>query len=88
MRDKIRSQNTVDLNQFKFGNSSSFFTSRHMAHDSPAPSFNSRELKTLQQQLLISLKFHHRQTLKDLPLELALEAMMEAWNSCNEQRPN
>ena len=56
-----------------------------MAQDPSQLSSKSREQRKLQQQLLSSLKFHHRQTLQQLPLELALEAMMNAWNSCNDQ---
>lgn len=33
----------------------------------------------LQKQLQLSLKFHHRAILKQLPKELALQAMNEAW---------
>ncbi|NJM68641.1 MAG: hypothetical protein HC851_24755 [Acaryochloris sp. RU_4_1] len=37
----------------------------------------------LHKQLTISLKFHHSETLKQLPLETALRSMVEAWNSCH-----
>jgi hypothetical protein len=45
---------------------------------------NSRKLVSaeqlrLQKQLQLSLKFHHRDVLKQLPRELALQAMNEAW---------
>ena len=52
-----------------------------MNHDSPPRSPNSRETKSLQQQLVTSLKFHHKKTLQQIPLEVALQAMMEAWNA-------
>lgn len=46
-----------------------------------------QRLAVLHKQLVISIKFHHSGTLKDLPLEMALQAMMEVWESCNpEQR--
>ena len=39
----------------------------------------SAEYLRLQKQIQISLKFHHQETLKQLPRELALQAMNEAW---------
>lgn len=39
----------------------------------------SAEHLRLQKQLQLSLKFHHRDVLKQLPRELALQAMNEAW---------
>jgi hypothetical protein len=39
----------------------------------------SKEHLRLQKQIQISLKFHHRDVLKQLPRELALQAMNEAW---------
>ncbi len=42
-----------------------------------------QQLSILHKQLVISLKFHHPETLKKLPLELALQAMTEVWQSCN-----
>jgi hypothetical protein len=44
------------------------------------------QLAALQQQLIISLKFHHRPTLQQLPMEMVLQAMMEAWDACNTQK--
>lgn len=35
----------------------------------------------LQKQLQLSLKFHHREILRQIPRELAVQAMNEAW--CN-----
>lgn len=41
----------------------------------------------LRQQLVSSLKFHHRETLAKLPLEAAVAAIAEAWQSSHpEQR--
>jgi hypothetical protein len=40
-------------------------------------------LLVLHKQLVISLKFHHGETLAKLPLEMALQAMAEVWESCN-----
>ena len=42
-----------------------------------------QRLSVLSKQLVISLKFHHRETIKKLPLEMALQAMIEVWQSCN-----
>ena len=39
----------------------------------------SAEYLRLQKQIQLSLKFHHQETLKQLPRELALQAMNEAW---------
>ena len=39
----------------------------------------SAEYLLLQKQIQISLRFHHQETLKQLPRELALQAMNEAW---------
>jgi hypothetical protein len=33
----------------------------------------------LQNQLMMSLKFHHREILKQIPRDLALQAMNQAW---------
>ncbi|NCJ08451.1 hypothetical protein GS597_18455 [Synechococcales cyanobacterium C] len=42
-----------------------------------------KELSVLKKQLIISLKFHHSDTLKKVPLDVALQAMMEVWESCH-----
>ena len=70
---------------FTFSYLSHILLSNPMHHDISTPSTSSRDAKHLQQQLLSSLKFHHRKTLQELPLDLALEAMMQAWNSCQPQ---
>jgi hypothetical protein len=44
---------------------------------------DSQHLSVLYKQLVISLKFHHSQTLGQLPRDLALQAMNEVWESCN-----
>jgi hypothetical protein len=41
-------------------------------------------LSVLHKQLVISLKFHHAQTLSKMPLELAVQAITEVWKSCNQ----
>ncbi|MCG9891498.1 MAG: hypothetical protein MH252_10530 [Thermosynechococcaceae cyanobacterium MS004] len=47
----------------------------------PVP-HDSQHLSVLYKQLVISLKFHHGQTLSELPRDLALQAMNEVWESC------
>lgn len=47
------------------------------SHDSPD------EIAALRQQLAISLKFHHRETLQKISLEAAVKAMAEAWDACH-----
>lgn len=37
-------------------------------------------------ELIASLKFHFRQTLTAMPLEIALLAMREAWKACNQEQ--
>lgn len=34
----------------------------------------------LQKQLQLSLRFHHREILKQIPKEIALQAMNQAWS--------
>lgn len=41
------------------------------------------EISVLRKQLAISLKFHHSETLARLPKELAIQTLMEVWNSCH-----
>lgn len=41
------------------------------------------QLNILEKQLGISLKFHHSNTLQKLPQEVAMQAMVEAWQSCH-----
>jgi hypothetical protein len=48
----------------------------------PVPQ-DSQHLSVLYKQLVISLKFHHGQTLCQLPRDLALQAINEVWESCN-----
>jgi hypothetical protein len=47
---------------------------------------NYRELQILQKQLAISLKFHHQESMKKLPLEMVLETAAQVWQSCNHKR--
>ncbi|NJM75178.1 MAG: hypothetical protein HC852_04575 [Acaryochloridaceae cyanobacterium RU_4_10] len=44
---------------------------------------DSQHLAVLYKQLAISLKFHHGQSLAQIPRDLALQAMNEVWESCN-----
>ncbi|MCS7225785.1 MAG: hypothetical protein NZ821_02190 [Gloeomargarita sp. SKYB31] len=37
-------------------------------------------------ELIAGLKFHFRQTLSEMPLEVALLAMREAWKGCNQEQ--
>lgn len=41
-----------------------------------------QQLAVLHRQLVIRLKFHHAETIKQLPLDVALQAMEEVWYSC------
>lgn len=50
-------------------------TSRVTTHDD--------EILALRQQLISSIKFHHRETLQKIPLESAVKAMAEVWNACH-----
>lgn len=45
-----------------------------------------QHLSILHKQLVISLKFHHSQTLSQIPLELAVQAITEVWNSCHREQ--
>jgi hypothetical protein len=38
---------------------------------------------SVKKELMSSLKFHHGKTLQNLPMEVAIEAMKEAWLSVN-----
>lgn len=40
-----------------------------------------RDQRIAQKQLMVSLKFHHRELLKKLSLEMSLEAIAEVWYS-------
>jgi hypothetical protein len=39
----------------------------------------------LQKQLQMSLKFHHREIFRQIPEEIALQAMNQAWNNSQTQ---
>ncbi|QUY45554.1 hypothetical protein [Acaryochloris marina] len=41
------------------------------------------EISCLRMQLAISLKFHHCETLQNIPLESAVRAMTAAWDTCH-----
>lgn len=41
-----------------------------------------QHLQVIYRQLVISLKFHHSQTISQLPEDLALQAMHEVWLAC------
>lgn len=46
------------------------------------PPLDPHQQAVLYKQLVISLKFHHRDTLAKLPRDLALRAINEVWESC------
>lgn len=39
---------------------------------------------SLKEQLTSSLKFHHSATLKQLPLDVALDVLTQVWGACHE----
>ena len=39
-------------------------------------------------QLIIGLKFHYGKTLEEIPLDVAVDAMVKVWESCNSQTSN
>lgn len=41
-----------------------------------------KDYRLEEMQLIMSLKFHHSETLGDIPLEVALSAMSRVWMSC------
>ncbi|NJK41026.1 MAG: hypothetical protein HC934_06080 [Acaryochloridaceae cyanobacterium SU_2_1] len=45
-----------------------------------------QRLSVLHKQLIISLKFHHSQTLEQIPLEMAVQAVIEVWESCHKTK--
>lgn len=45
-----------------------------------------QRLSVLHKQLIISLKFHHSQTLEQIPLEMAVQAVIEVWESCHQAK--
>jgi hypothetical protein len=46
------------------------------------------DLRSIQKQLTISLKHHHSETLKRLPLENVIQAIAHAWYSCRNSTSN
>lgn len=44
--------------------------------------------RALEAQLVIGLKFHYPDTLKNIPLDVALRAMAKVWESCQEKESN
>ena len=48
-----------------------------MSSNSSAPDYRAKEA-----QLIISLKFHYGTTLGELPLDVAVDAMVKVWESC------
>lgn len=44
------------------------------------------KLNTLGQELEGSLKFHHSHTLQKIPQEVAVQAMIEVWQSCHSKQ--
>ncbi|MEM9136773.1 MAG: hypothetical protein AAGB01_05435 [Cyanobacteria bacterium P01_F01_bin.42] len=53
-------------------------------HQKPAPNYKATsEYKAKEAQLIISLKFHYGPTLSEIPLDVAVDAMVKVWESCN-----
>jgi hypothetical protein len=51
---------------------------------------DSQRLKVIYRQLVISLKFHHSETISQLPRDVVLQAINEVWESSeigSNQRP-
>lgn len=46
------------------------------------------EKDRLRNQLLICLRFHHHELLKQVPLESAVKGMHEAWKACHPETDN
>lgn len=43
------------------------------------------EKNKLRNQLLICLKFHQHEILSEVPIEVAVKGMYEAWNACHSE---
>ena len=52
----------------------------------PAKKQESHHYRALEAQLVIGLKFHFPDTLKNVPLEVALRAMEKVWVSCQDKK--
>ncbi len=52
------------------------------------PKNESCEFRDQEAQLAMSLKFHFRETLSKIPLDMALNAMAKTWESCQEDSDN
>ena len=48
-----------------------------------SPDQSAPNLRAKEAQLIISLKFHYGKTLAELPLDVAVDAMVKVWESCN-----
>jgi hypothetical protein len=59
--------------------------SHHPEHSSAQ---DDEELSSMQKQLTISLKHHHGETLRKLPLENVIQAIAQAWYSCRNSTSN
>ncbi len=53
---------------------------------SPQPMSSKAPFPPEVRELIAGLKFHFRKTLTEMPLEVALLAMREAWKGCNGQQ--
>ena len=47
-----------------------------------------QQYREMESQLMIGLKFHFGKSLQDLPLDRAVDVMVKAWESCQENRPD
>ena len=45
----------------------------------------SADYRKQEAQLIIGLKFHYGKSLKDLPLDVAVDAMVKEWESCQDE---
>ena len=52
-----------------------------MVHQSFEDLADSQKLKIIYRQLVISLKFHHSETIGQLPRDVVLQAINEVWES-------
>ncbi len=51
----------------------------------PLNTQDSHQYRALEAQLVIGLKFHFPDTLKNVPLDVALNAMRKVWASCQDK---
>jgi hypothetical protein len=59
-----------------------------MQYKASETSADSQYYKLLCQQLMAGIKYHHSETIIQLPRDLALQAINEAWKSSQDEFPN